>query len=337
MISVYIESVSRDRSFLELKSVLRRFSNIQDSEHPQDADVVVLTDDDHRLINQSEVFRKFRSKCVIVSDGDIFSYYLPALYAANYENWLGRGRALTCNYYSALFESEGKRNIWIDKLRESDEKKLYLYSFMGGSTAMIRKRLYKQYEENCPDDVIIQATDHYRHGKEDTKNIKDVQQKRYVQTMLASKFALCPRGAGRSSIRLFEAMELGIAPVVLADRWIPVDGIDWSFCIFVKESDLRDLDAIVRSHSEEWQKRGRAARAAFEQNFAGAQLGATLERQLRQLVANRSDRLERKVALVYPVYRLMVEAKANGRAALRGAILAMFKLTGRKFPYHLNR
>lgn len=39
----------------------------------------------------------------------------------------------------------------------------------------------------------------------------------YVQKMLQSKIALCPRGYGGSSFRLFEAMQLGVAPFLIGD------------------------------------------------------------------------------------------------------------------------
>lgn len=78
---------------------------------------------------------------------------------------------------------------------------------------------------------------------------------------------------------MFEAMELGVAPVVMADTWIPVDGVDWSFCLFVKENQIARLDAIVRSHEDEWRERGMAARLAFTEHFGPQSLGHTLERQ----------------------------------------------------------
>ena len=58
---------------------------------------------------------------------------------------------------------------------------------------------------------------------------------------------LCPRGQGTSSIRLFEAMRMGIAPVIISDKWIGPKGPEWeSFAVFVKEKDI-SRSARIRS------------------------------------------------------------------------------------------
>jgi hypothetical protein len=86
--------------------------------------------------------------------------------------------------------------------------------------------------------------------------------------MAASKFALCPRGAGVSSIRLFEAMSIGVAPIIVADGWVPPVGPRWDrFALFVPERDVRHLAAIVRTHETEWEERGRLAYAAYNDYF----------------------------------------------------------------------
>jgi hypothetical protein len=86
--------------------------------------------------------------------------------------------------------------------------------------------------------------------------------------MAASKFALCPRGAGVSSIRIFEAMSIGVAPIVVADGWVPPNGPRWNqFALFVPERDVSNLAAIVRTHEAEWEERGRLAYAAYHDYF----------------------------------------------------------------------
>lgn len=46
-------------------------------------------------------------------------------------------------------------------------------------------------------------------------------QRRYVQILQQSVFALCPSGTGPNTIRLWEAIGCGAIPVVLSDRWRP--------------------------------------------------------------------------------------------------------------------
>ena len=220
------------------------------------------------LIGKSPVYQAFELKCVVISDYDILSYYIPALYTSNFRCLLSRGRALTASPYASLLEDERrKRNVWINRLKNADFEKRLLYSFMGGSTCWLRKRLLKQYAD-CPlEDVLIKCTDRYKNWSAGDEAARSEQQQISVETILSSKFAICPRGASAASIRLFEAMELGCAPVVLADSSIPVDGVDWSFCLFVKKSQLPNLDKIVRSHAGEWKQRGAVARRTFRREF----------------------------------------------------------------------
>jgi hypothetical protein len=338
MINIFVESAARDSKYSELTSILNRLDDVALADDPAVADAILLTDDDATLIRKSLVYQAFKSKCVVISDGDILSYYIPALYASNFRCLLSQGRALTVSPYASLLEDERrKRNVWINKLKDADFEKRLLYSFMGGSTCWLRKRLLKQYADCALEDVLIKCTDRYKNWSVGDEAARSEQQRLYVETMLSSKFAVCPRGASAASIRLFEAMELGCAPVVLADSWIPVDGVDWSFCLFVKEDQLPDLDKIIRSHAGEWKQRGAVARRTFEENFSHSTLGSTLERQIRQLLATRNANSERLIHAIYPVRRALVEGRAAARASLRNAILFGFRLAGRKFPYDLNR
>lgn len=71
----------------------------------------------------------------------------------------------------------------------------------------------------------------------------------FVRVSLSSDLVLAPRGYGGSSFRLFEAMQLGVPPILLGDldtrpfkRWI-----NWDSCSFYvgKAEDLPDLlDAV---------------------------------------------------------------------------------------------
>jgi hypothetical protein len=99
----------------------------------------------------------------------------------------------------------------------------------------------------------------------------------YVHTSLASKFVLCPRGMGPSSIRLFESMELGVAPVVIGDDWVEPVGPRWSdFCLRVAERDVALLPALLAAREHEHQERGRRARQAWEEFYAPWSLFHTL-------------------------------------------------------------
>ncbi|SFK34875.1 exostosin domain-containing protein [Methylocapsa palsarum] len=339
MINICVQSVQKKASYHDLLSVLKNIEEIRILSGPEDAEAILLPDDEPGYIRKDPAFRQFRSKCIAISDGDHLSYYIPALYASNFKCMLSKGRAQTVIHYLYSIENEpGKRNIWINRLKGSDFEKRWLYSFMGGSTCWTRKRLLKQYKNSSPEDVLVRGTDFYKHwNSTGNPEARSEQQRVYVETLLSSKFALCPRGSSSSSIRLFEAMELGCAPVVMADSWIPIEGVDWSFCLFVKESDVTRLDDIIRAHEGEWRERGALARRTFDETISAAKLGALLEKQIRHLLETRNETRERLIQTIYPLRRALDQTKAAARAALREAVLFGYKSAGRKFPYELNR
>lgn len=69
--------------------------------------------------------------------------------------------------------------------------------------------------------------------------------KDYLELLARSRFCLCPRGYGRTSFRLMEAMHAGCVPVYIhaGDPWLPYqDLLDWSeFCVLV---DYRRIDGL---------------------------------------------------------------------------------------------
>jgi len=76
----------------------------------------------------------------------------------------------------------------------------------------------------------------------------------FIDVTSRSVFTLCPRGYGRTSFRLYEAMNLGSIPVYIWDdmEWLPYkDLIDWSSVgVSLHVDDIDSLPGILRSHSE---------------------------------------------------------------------------------------
>jgi hypothetical protein len=75
----------------------------------------------------------------------------------------------------------------------------------------------------------------------------------FIDTLCRSVFALCPRGYGKTSFRLYEAMQLGCVPVYLYDEpWLPyADAIDWNeICVLVHVDRIDRLHDILASKSE---------------------------------------------------------------------------------------
>lgn len=78
------------------------------------------------------------------------------------------------------------------------------------------------------------------------KNLQNM----FIETTLNSKFALAPRGYGRSSFRFFECFQLGTIPIYIYDdiNWLPFqDVIDYNkLCIVIHVSELNKLENKLR-------------------------------------------------------------------------------------------
>lgn len=92
----------------------------------------------------------------------------------------------------------------------------------------------------------------------------------FVQKTLASYLALCPRGYGGSSFRFFEAMQLGIVPLLLGDldtrpfkRFL-----DWESCSFYANSAERVLEIIDSVNEKRLLEMGRAAASKYKKNIS---------------------------------------------------------------------
>jgi hypothetical protein len=79
-------------------------------------------------------------------------------------------------------------------------------------------------------------------------------QQLFIDQTINSKFALAPRGYGRSSFRFFEIFKLGAIPVYIWDdnEWLPYkDIIDYDkICVTIHECELDILDEILLNINE---------------------------------------------------------------------------------------
>ena len=71
----------------------------------------------------------------------------------------------------------------------------------------------------------------------------------YVEDLCRSYFALCPRGYGLTSFRLYEAMALGVIPIYISDIfWLPFQNkIDWEKCaVLIKDNEMNKIEGRIR-------------------------------------------------------------------------------------------
>lgn len=91
----------------------------------------------------------------------------------------------------------------------------------------------------------------------------------YAEGLHQSKFVVCPRGVGLSSVRLFEAMRVGKCPVIVADDWLAPPFVEWESCsIRIAERDLHGLPAVLREREQDAAALGLRARAVWEQRYS---------------------------------------------------------------------
>ena len=79
-------------------------------------------------------------------------------------------------------------------------------------------------------------------------------QQKYIDTTINSKFALAPRGYGRSSFRFFECFLLGTIPIYIWNdkNWLPFQNIiDYNkLCIVINISKINELENIIKNIDE---------------------------------------------------------------------------------------
>ncbi len=87
-----------------------------------------------------------------------------------------------------------------------------------------------------------------------TPSVNTNLQNMFIETTLNSKFALAPRGYGRSSFRFFECFQLGTIPIYIWNdiNWLPFQNkIDYKkLCIVIHISELKDLYSKLLSIDE---------------------------------------------------------------------------------------
>jgi Exostosin family len=300
------------------------------TDNPEEADAILVPDIMFTFTQQRQFLSNFLDKCYALDCKDRPHLIIPGLYASGLKLF-HKHRIRGSSY---LFNRH-RRNIFLDFSGFGSEKH-YLFSFIGGSTSWVRKRLLNLNFSR--DDILIQcSTGTYNHWSDDQKN-RDEIQKNYVDSIQKSKFALCPRGIGTSSIRLFEVMELGVCPIIISDNWLPPQGPDWNrFALFVKESEIENLPSIAESYASESEERGRLARLAWEENFSDSHCFNRCIESIDDLKKSRILILDRVILFLYPLIFFGYQCKEFTRKWLRVSILFIFRFLSLKFPYQLER
>jgi hypothetical protein len=211
------------------------------------------------FVRTDPCYRRFRDKCFIFSLTDYPVSLVSGIYPSIPAH-LHNPRQTRSGFFIADIEPE--------RYAFGTRPCQYLASFIGSAfTHPIRRQLLELKAPN----LLLQDTEGIfkiaeRDGRSDTM---EYYRELFVRVSLESKFILCPRGFGSSSIRLFEAMKMARVPVIISDEWVEPEGPDWStFSLRVKEDHIQDLPAILRHAESKADEMGRLAKAAYDRWFS---------------------------------------------------------------------
>jgi Exostosin family len=301
-------------------------------EKAAEADLIVLTGNfgrDPQLLLQHPDYLAFPDKCSVYTEDDNYLPLAPGVYCSAEVD--SSSRADRTFSYAYISRNGRYTNPFVANA-EAIEKK-YLFTFQGGSTSMLRKRLFN-IQFNRPD-VVIENTSTYYHW-DLTQPDRTQRQQAYAETLAASHFVLCPRGAGTGSIRLFEVMNSGVAPVLIADDYLLPKHIDWDrFLLRIRERDIERLPELLEPHRATSEERGRLAREAFVANFS-------VEVEFDQIIALCSAAVQHgpplEAAFRKQQTRMIARLQMKGqiRTLAKAAALKTMKILHIKNPYQMN-
>lgn len=226
----------------------------------------------------------YREKTFLFTTVDDTVPVLPGVYAALPRSRYTSQRVRTGHYPRVFTTDYLKRDV-----PAGDAS--YLFSFIGNArNHPVRQRMHEMdlargfYRDTSAQWPYVELAPEAQRQLEDE----------YVRVMRQSTFVLAPRGRAPSSYRLFEAMCLGRAPVIIADDWVPPEGPDWeAFSIRVAERDVRHIPRILAEREAEAEQMGRRAASAWQAWFSEA---ATFDSVVEWCLAiQRSRRLPESV------------------------------------------
>ncbi|MBG29617.1 MAG: hypothetical protein CMI31_06400 [Opitutae bacterium] len=230
--------------------------------NPKKSDMILFSGDmgPHlEFVRISKLYRKYRNKCFVFSAEGKAIKFVRGLYASiegkEYSEKLYRG-----GFYLIDEHIKAKEEVTNPK---------YLYSFVGSiDTSETRTKLLKLNRKDSPIvDVSGKVSEAWANYEDETEKKKLIDS--YISSILNSKFVLCPRGYNCSSIRLFESMKLGRAPVIISDEWTSPIGPDWDSCsVRINERDILKIPVLLKERENEWKDLGESAKETWEKYFS---------------------------------------------------------------------
>jgi hypothetical protein len=246
-----------------------RFGEHTLADDPDAADLILFVETStaagayFEAVRRHPVHREFAPKCYLFSSTDRIVPFLPGVYASVERRWYWPAWTRS-GHYLGVAERDDLRY-------EGGVERSLLFSFVGSSaTHPVRQRVAALRH---PDALLIDGSAEalaVARGELQAPSPEEFTG-RFARSLRDASFVLCPRGGGTSSFRLFEAMMLGRAPVVISDQWVPPAGPDWpAFSLRVKEDEVERIPALLESRAGDAVAMGEAAREAWLEWFSPA-------------------------------------------------------------------
>lgn len=204
-------------------------------------------------------------KCFAVHDGDVAMPLLHGVYTSAVKSMrtFRRFRGGAYNLFPSSTRNPFIENCDGDAYLKAKNK---LVSFWGQDSSNVRLKLFQLSKFEGIE--IVNTTGKYS-AFVNIYPEKASFESGYYESLESSKFALCPRGKSPASIRLFEAMRMGVAPVIISDDCLLPTGPQWDeFALFVNEVQVDEIVSIVKKQERFYREKGRKARLAYENYFA---------------------------------------------------------------------
>ncbi len=285
------------------------------TEDPEEADIIFLTGTERKgvsTLRQDPFPRRYPEKSFVLSEQDEAPFLMAGIYPSAPRELFGRGRFRSGSYglHQLDFRNPLIENYDYGK-KDSNPPPDLLASFLGRNSHALRRQLFRLKFPSGK--ILIEDTSHFNAFTHDLEGKREGWN-RYLAVSLRSKFMLCPRGTGPASIRLFEALKLGVAPVVIADDWLPCEGPDWDkFTVFVREDETEALETILEKAESTFLQRGELARRAYDEYFSPTAYFNYLVTAVRSIKKTRVIP-ERCFVLAWPAGRVLrsVRQKISG-------------------------
>ena len=235
-----------------------RFGEHSVSANPDAADLILfpqchMLPGDWRLraIRDHPLNKRFAEKVVIYDERDRTWCAFPGVYVSMPE------RDFDTRYQRAWAYFPVPR-------REFSRRPDLLFSFIGSPSSRCRKPLF---DLNHAEAVVEQVRGFTFYDP--TSLDFEPRRARFEDILHRSRFVLCPRGRGTSSIRLYETLAAGRVPVIISDDWVAPRSVNWDeFSIRWPEGRVKGLVETLEERDRDWAEMSAAAARAHREFFS---------------------------------------------------------------------